>query len=229
MARIIYSALIESIKGSIGGTTFQKNKHGYTIKKKPCIVNPNTTRQNSRKVHFSRASRAWRDLSDAQRLAYNTFATDFPQYTKNNPDSKLTGFEVFVKTNSLRLLRGLTILTAAGADIPNSDTCTYALRGDGSHFYIDITSVNEDEEWLILFFLSRPLVSTKNFIGSAVRYVTWGTNTNQSLERSALYSAIFGVIPTVGNRIALDAVFLADNRPYALARDSQIYDVAAVS
>jgi len=39
MARIIYGAIGTEIRGKVGGTVFQGNKHGYTIKNKGLNTN----------------------------------------------------------------------------------------------------------------------------------------------------------------------------------------------
>ena len=97
MARIIYSGLIESIRGSIAGTTFQANAYGYTIKKKPNIINPNTASQNLRKSYLAKAVRQWRSFIQATRDSWDTFASTYPQYSQHNPSAQLSGYAVFTK------------------------------------------------------------------------------------------------------------------------------------
>jgi len=46
MARIIYGAIGTEIRGKVGGTVFQGNKHGYTIKNKGLNTNNTSSRQS---------------------------------------------------------------------------------------------------------------------------------------------------------------------------------------
>ena len=225
MARIIYTAVVESIRGSIAGTTFQKNKHGYTIKKKPNMVHPNTALQSSRKSILSQASRAWRDLTQNQRDLYDTFASSFPQYAKHNPASQLGGFSDFVRYNCLNLLIGEVIDTDINQSVPDTDSLTYTVRNDSGVLSIGIVSTTGDEDWEILFFLSRSRGASQKFIGTSPKYVKHLSNATQSLTITDEYSAIFGAVPAVGEFVAMDALLIADNSPYVLARDSQIYTV----
>ena len=76
MARIIYSALVTAIRGSVGGTTFQQNQYGSTIKNKPKMIRPRSNQQEKRKIYMTAATQAWGNLTVNRRNAYNTYAYD---------------------------------------------------------------------------------------------------------------------------------------------------------
>lgn len=225
MARIIYTALVESIRGSIAGTTFQRNRHGYTIKKKPNMVNPNTALQNSRKVIFSSVVRSWRDLTSGQRSNYETYASTYPQYAKNNPTSQLSGYEVFVRYNCLRRLTGYSVLTSWAGTVPADDDITVTITNDSGVLKINITVSTETEDWKVLFFLSRPFSPTQNFIGTAPKYVGFLTNVVNSYTATDAYTSLYGSLPAVGDLVALDILFISDVSPYVLSRDSAVITV----
>jgi len=227
MARIIYTGIVESIRGSIGGSTFQANAYGYTIKRKPNVIRPNSFLQNNRKLVFSQVTRAWRGLTQAKRDEYDSWASTYPQYSKYNPESQLSGYAVFVKYNVLRVLSGKTVLTAALGTPPDSDTLTYEVENNAGALSINITSTTGDEEWLILFFLSRKFTASQLFIGTSPKYIKDSTNATQSVTITTEYTNIYGYVPSVGENVALDALLIADNCPKVLARDSSIYTVVA--
>ena len=227
MARIVYTAIVDSIRGSIGGTTFQSNKHGYTVKQKPNMKNPKTSLQATRQAALSKVARAWRDLTSVQRTAYVTFASSFPQYAKHNPTSQLTGYEVFVRYNCLQLLRTNVILAAISQSVPATDTLTYSLTNDSGDIDLAISSTTDDGDWYILFFISRVFGSANNYIGTAPRYIRAGINDTYSFEVQDDYLALFGVTPAIGDVVAMDALLMSGDSPYVLARDSQLYTIAA--
>lgn len=227
MARIIYTGLVESIRGSIGGTTFQRNAYGYTVKRKPNMINPNSALQNARKLIFSRVTRAWRDLTQAKRDEYDSWASTYPQYSKYNPESQLSGYAVFVKYNCLRLLTGASILTATLAVPPDTDTLTYEVENDSGVLKVNITSTTGDEEWIILFFMSRRFTASQLFIGTSPKYIKDSSNATQSVTITTQYTDIFGYVPSPGDLVALDSLLIGADCPKVLARDSDIYTVAA--
>ncbi len=226
MARIQYSGLIDNIRGSIGGTTFQNNKYGYTVKRKPNMVNPNTSLQQRSKNILSEVSRAWRDLSSAERTAYNTFASTYPQYSKYNPTSVLSGYAVFLKYNTLRVLRSNPVLESFSGAPPATDTLSYIIDSTSGTLRIYIDSTTNDEEWDILFFVSRQFSVGQNFVGTRTRYFEHDVNFDGNTDVTALWEAMYGDIPTSGDRVAMDALLIAGDVPYVLARDSQVYTVA---
>lgn len=227
MARIKFSALIEDIRGSIGGTTFQRNAYGYTVKAKPNMVNPNTALQEQRKVIMSQVTRSWRDMTQSQRDAYDTYASTFPQYAKHNPNSQLSGYAVFLKYNFLRVLAGESIRTTIMQSLPTTDTLSYALTNDGGVLKLTITSDNDDEVWNCLFFMSRPFGVAQNFIGTRTRYIADYTNNSQTHSVQSAYAAMFGVTPAIGASVAIAVTLIGEDSPYVLAQDRQILVVAA--
>lgn len=227
MARIVYSALVESIRGSIGGTTFQKNAYGYTVKKKPNIIVPNTGLQTNIKNILSIVTRAWNGLTSAKRAEYVAWASTYPQYAKHNPSSQLSGYAVFVKYNCLRVLGGSPVFTSTLQAPPAADTLSYEVENNVGALAINITSADDSEEWQILFFVSRVFKSTQNFIGTATRFISLSSNATQSEVITTPYTALYGGVPAVGDFVAVDALLIGDNSPKVLARDSQVYQVVA--
>lgn len=225
MARIIYSGLVDSIRGSIAGTTFQSNAYGHTIKKKPNIVKPKSALQNNRKYILSQVTRTWRTMTQSQRDAWNTWASTYPQYAKHNSSAELSGYAVFVKFNCLRFLSGQAIRTTGLAAPAAPDDLTYTVDVTSSVLKIFIDSTTDDEAWYILFFASRQFTSSQKFIGSSPKFITSTSNTDKSIDITNEYTALFGDIPAAGDFVALDALLIGDNAPKVLARDSQIYEV----
>ena len=67
MARITYSGLVTSIRGKVGGTVFQANAYGHTVKNSPNMVRPNTPDQQLSKVILSKAVKLWSEISQPER------------------------------------------------------------------------------------------------------------------------------------------------------------------
>lgn len=227
MARIVYSALIESIRGSIGGTTFQKNAYGYTVKKKPNMCRPNTPDQQVQKIYFSRAVNAWQNLTNAQRTDWNTWASTYPQYAKHNPTSQLSGFAVFTRVHVYRFMTGEAIDTNPSYFDYNEDTLTFTVTLAAGVLRIVVDSLLEEESWRIPLFISRPFSDSQNFVGTRVRYVSWTTSADQSKDITAAYVAKYGILPAVGQKLAVRAICYGDGTGHVLAPQDTVLDVTA--
>jgi len=193
MARIVYSALVESIKGSIGGTTFQKNAYGYTVKKKPNMVNPNTQYQRVQKILFSQASKAWAGLSSAQRSDWNAWASAYPSYSKHNPSSELSGYAVFVRTHVYRFMCGLAVITAPVYTSYSQLNYNWELWRDAALLHVDDMDSLGTGDWYNLCFASRKYTPTQFFIGTAPRFVGFSLDNTDSINIYTRYMQIFGV------------------------------------
>lgn len=209
MARIKYSALVESITGSIQGTTFQRNAYGFTVKGKPNMVNPNTARQNSRKRTFSAATQAWRDLTNSNRSAWEAYANAFPIPSRKNPDAYLSGLAAFTRWAGVNFqLTNIPLANPSGAQgTAVIDEVTLVISG-GSLF-ANIVSTVTNGPWNAFLYLSRPLSPSQGFIKSWQRFVRAGPEATWGDENiTTAYTAIFGAVPAVGALIGAQAVLV---------------------
>jgi hypothetical protein len=227
MARIVYSALIESIRGSIGGTTFQKNAYGYTVKTKPNMCKPNTQNQQAQKILFRLAVSAWTGLTNAQRADWDTWASTYPQYAKHNPTSQLSGFAVFTRVHVYRFMTGEGIDTNPSYFNYNVDTLTFSVTLAAGVLRIVVDSLLEEESWRIPLFISRPFSDSQNFVGTRTRYVTWTTSADQSLVITSAYTDKYGILPAIGQKLAVRAICYGDGTGHVLAPQDTVLDVTA--
>ncbi len=204
-ARIKYTALVDNIRGSIQGTTFQRNAYGFTIKGKPNMVNPNTSRQRSRKNQFSQATQQWKNLTDGERSAWDTYAATFPIPTRSNPDSYLNGFNAFARWHGVAQLGGGTVLLPDPAGAQGtvlSEVGTLQLVTGELHYLSDV--VTTEGPWRGIVFMSRPLSPTQRYVKSWTRFIRAG---NEALladvDVSAQYLQVYGALPAVGQLIGM--------------------------
>lgn len=227
MARIKYTALIEDIRGSIGGTTFQANAYGYTIKRKPNMIRPNTQYQQIQQIYLSQAVKAWNELTDAQRIDWNTWASTYPQYAKHNLSSELSGFAVFTKLHVLRFMSGFNVLANPTYTSYALDTLSYTLVLSGGVLTLNVFSTTESEFWYLNVSASRPFQPSKNFVGTAPRYFFSANNVTNPFGITAAYLSRFGSLPAVGDRIAISIRAFGESNGQVLARADYILTVSA--
>ena len=76
MARIKFGMMMTDARGKLGGHVFTKAKSGATIRTKVTPLNPKTSAQSEARSALGANSQAWRLLSEAQRLAWNSAAQE---------------------------------------------------------------------------------------------------------------------------------------------------------
>lgn len=113
MAQVKLSGLISDIKGSIGGTTFQRSGSGLTMRKKPLPLKAKTNAQTQVRILQSRLNFEWLELTDQQRDTWQSFADFTNGYGLSNRQNQSanTGKMQFLSVNFWILLYGKNLLT----------------------------------------------------------------------------------------------------------------------
>jgi len=210
MARIIYSALVTQIRGSAGGTTFQQNKYGFTVKNKPNTIRPGRNNQNRSKNYLSTVTKWWRAIDDLGRLHWNTFAATFPQFAKRNPDAQLSGQAAFTKWH---LAEYLQFGTAAGVEtnpltvVPMPDNAIIIVSRDGGALIMHFESQNGQPGWNKNFFISRVVQGSQVFVGSSLRYLISTSDDDVDFDITSQYITLFGRLPEIGDQVNFGVQF----------------------
>jgi hypothetical protein len=215
MARIIYGGLVTEIKGSMGGTTFQSNRYGFTVKNKANVSKSGTQDQALQKVRLQGLSRQWASLTDAERASWNSYATTYPTRSAKNPTAYLSGYNLFLRYNQNFMMTEPANILAEPVNIPAplGQASLYIIE-DGGGLEIFINDVTSPVGWYFLPYLSRPIPDGQSYIKSltkAMGYDYATTGTTRSIVCTAAYTAAFGSLPGVGARLAVDATIFQED------------------
>lgn len=236
MARIKYTALVESIRGSIQGTTFQRNAYGYTVKGKPNMVNPNTSTQSRSKKNMTGIAQAWSSLSSTNRAAWNTWAETNPVPSRLNPDAMLTGFAQFTRWHNIRWLYqyGSVLANPSGAVGTIESLQFNVVRNPMAQIAVVLIEdvIYTEGPWVALAFLSRPLKQTQQFVKSWTRFIgadgvaEIDPGVGQAeIDLPPVYSNIFGALPLVGDRVALRMAFQNTTNGQLITQSAEVVTV----
>jgi hypothetical protein len=209
MARIKYSGLIDEINGSIGGTTFQRNRYGFTIKRKPSGTTSATSSQSIRRLSLYRVQQNWIALSNADHDNWNTYASTFPSPTRLNPASFLNGVNLYEKYHLLRAVGITSILNDPNGAQQTLSFDGFELDSSGGTMTMESNITVSGANWLFLIFLSRPVSSTSTLSKSKTRFISQSTVSGfLSKEIQNEYINIFGFIPVRNDFIQFRRVLL---------------------
>ena len=123
MALLKLGGLITKISGKIGGQIMGTSNSGNYIKSNSYSQNPNTPNQSRQKAKIGLISQLWRNLTQAQRNAWESGTTDYPYINRVGDTVFYTGFSLFNKLNLnrqvLELPPNLSIPTFTPISLPN--------------------------------------------------------------------------------------------------------------
>ena len=214
--KIKFASTIAQGSGSLGGTTFSRNRYGAYARSKILPVNPNTARQSAVRSAFSTLNALWSGLTAAQRQAWETYGLNTTAVDSMGNSIVLPGRQWFVGNNALRLQAGLSIVEAGPTTfgLPNMTKPVPTITA-GDPISLAFTAT---DEWAtavggaLLLFTSRPKAPVVNFFKGPYVY--------------AGKVAGAATAPTSPQTIAAPFVYAADQRVFwravALTADGRV-------
>ncbi len=126
MAQVKYGGGIIQASGSIAGNTFARNRFGNYIRARTKPVNPKSARQTGARIVIMYLAEQWREspMDDAKRLAWETYAAGVAWLNKLGETVKLTGYNMFIRSNAALIAAGGSLVINGPPDIglPPGDT-----------------------------------------------------------------------------------------------------------
>lgn len=165
--------------GSIGGTVWSRNRFGAYIRNRSVPVNPNTDRQVAVRNAVRALTIAWEQtLTQVQRDAWDTYASNVIWTNKLGQAVNLTGLNHYIRSNTVRVMNAIaavdaapTIFNLATAELELAVTASEATQdltidGDGGADW-----VGEADAWQF-FYMGLPQNSNIKFFGGPYRLLT---------------------------------------------------------
>ncbi len=156
MARVLFGAGVTSMKGSIGGSTFQTNTSGNIVRSRPATKKRQTANQSNSIARFAALSSAWSDLSLANKILYNDFAAANQKTNKFGQLKTLTGFAMFQSINSWLLFFNLPLLTVPPAFSIPAPVIDYTVSLNANDLTINSFNRTLASNELLLVFTTFP-------------------------------------------------------------------------
>lgn len=176
-ALVKYGGGIIQMSGSIAGNTFARNRSGNYMRARTKPVNPNSERQGNIRASLSALVEAWTDeLTDAQRIAWRLYADTVAMTNRLGESIKLSGFNHYVRSNSIRLFSGASRIdpgpTEFSLPVVDPDLTVTCKNDNRMDIAFDDTMpwCDIDGEQIMLF-MGSPQNPGKNFFAGPWRYM----------------------------------------------------------
>jgi hypothetical protein len=228
------SALVETMSGSQGDSTFSTGRAGDYIRRRVDPAQPRTANQVARRNSFSTASSAWRLLTAGQRAGWRNLAATVTLTNRYGATYKPTGQQLFVGTFATADNAGVIISNDAPGSIvqPAAVEITELLTKRGAAAANDVLTLKHSG------FAAGPvfnIYATGNYSagreyvapGSLKFILTSDTNAgNTVVDFKAAWEAIFGR-PAIGSKITV-SVQVVSQAGFASPKTSRTNVVIAV-
>lgn len=131
---------IAEASGTIGGTTYSRNRYGAYTRKRSNPVNPDTEAQRGARNVFAQTAQEWRTgLTAAERMAYNAAAALQTFTDTLGQTYTLSGQALFMKLNIPRIQNGSSIFTAVPVHGAPVTVHSVSVTADSSPDLIELT------------------------------------------------------------------------------------------
>lgn len=182
MGLVKYGGGITQISGSIGGDVHARNRSGNYIRPRTKPINPNTALQVAARACISFLVEYWAEtLTQAQRDAWDLYASNVAMLNRLGETTHLTGMNMFVRGNAFRtrysialVPGGPVVFTIADSDPTLSIAISEATNQVTVTFDDTMAWASEDGAFLTML-NGAPQNPQRTFFGGpykGIRYLT---------------------------------------------------------
>ena len=196
--KVNFGAIVSEGRGSIGGTTFSRNRGGAYSRNRTIPTDPATAAQIAQRARFATISASWATLTDAQR---NTWQQAVSEYVYTDVFGKAhvySPFVLFQQCNLNLLLIGSTMITEA---VPPQEKINYeGLTITATSVVQDIvinTGISQAGPNQATAYYATPMYSPGiSYVKNKFRYMNFipAEDPTQSYGFNGEYSAVFGLL-----------------------------------
>lgn len=201
MALIEYSALVNAIRGRIGGSIFQGGAAGPIIRARCLPVNRNTPRQIRARSIAASLQSEWISLTEDQRNLWKGFVQYNPIHQQRNTALFINGQQAFLKANAIRLQYGFPVLTD-----PQFNKCDHTpidadLSLSGPNLFITYDRNPIPTEEFVILKVTIPVPVTWNNPRGLEKVLVFTTTAAITLNITTEYDNLYKKTPVSGDTL----------------------------
>lgn len=213
MARVKLSGLLSDISGSVAGMTFQKSLSGLILRKKPIPLNPQSSSQLNQRSIITYLQNLWISLSQSDRNKWIYFLSWSNQTQNHNSKLLISGYQLFIKYQSARMLAGIPPLLSFVFEPINKPDLPFSFYNPGVTFYILFYDYVTNSQYFFNLFLSSPVNVGTKFRNYGLKFMPVFFTENRQYYLYDSYLKYFGKIPLPGQQVNYKIYWFGINSP----------------
>ena len=211
MAKIKFGLVVTDARNKLGGHVFSKNRAGAYLRTLVTPVNPRSSTQTSVRALFGQISKAWSELTEAQRNAWRSAVDSWKRTDVFGDLKRPDGKALHQRLNQQAQVVGYSpILTPAEPSEVASDIATsviLSLTGTS----LDITPLSASTDSTIQLFATPQMSQGTQFVKDKLRVIYFAKG--DVFAKAAAYTAYvarFGV-PALNDNIHIGIRYIDAN------------------
>lgn len=193
--------ICDPTSGKIGNQVYQGGRFGQVVRTRAIPTNPKTTDQTLARSILTTCAKAWKALTEAQRLLWNAAATTVKSSPRLGMSGILDGEQLFVRLNANLLTIGGDMVDTPPAipDIPPIPVSGLVITNAAGVITLKLTTTGTPADGTMLR-VSKPF-SPGVYRTPELNYVgTLASPVNNQIDISTVYKAKYGS-PAVGSKV----------------------------
>lgn len=180
MSLVLYGNGVVDNRGSVGGSTYSRSRAGATIRAKTSPTQWKSDLRQQAKGKLATISQQWANiLTDAERVAWNSFALITPSTNVFGQTTYLSGQSWFCKCNVNLLNAGATLLTAppASPSVPGLISLTIVPDSSaGGSVGITYTDAGLPADFYLSMKFTQPISPGIYYVNNLLRQILYAHN-----------------------------------------------------
>ena len=201
--KVKFGAIVVDGRNKIGGHVISKNRAGSYMRTKVTPTNPQTVAQLGVRSRFAGLSSAWKDLTDAQRLAWNSAVAAFAKTDIFGDLKNPSGFNLHQALNNNLLNIGETAITtpAASEAVGAFASSSFTIANTVQAMSLAFAAVTDDNHKTIV--MATPAISPGRYnINNQYRQIAvLAAEQASAYDALAEYQAVFGDVGGTGQKV----------------------------
>lgn len=199
-----------AISGSVGGTTYSRNRYGLYIRARSIPVNPQSIRQGAIRAFFSLLTSAWHNLSDANRAGWQLYADNTPRTNRVGSPIILSANAAYMGANMIRKEAGLDTIDTPPTELTlGTFTPPGTISLGGST--ITMTGLASTDPWMttdgaMIVYASDPKNPSVNFCKGPYKRAAAVLGQNASTTMNIVASNLSDNPPTAGQKVFIRVI-----------------------
>lgn len=204
--KIKFGALVVDGRGKIGGQVASKNRAGAYLRNKVTPTNPQTPDQLAVRATLASLSSRWRDLTEAQRVGWNSAVEEFTTTDIFGDTVVPSGKNLFTRLNAVLVAIGASEIDDAPSAVAIIEPTLVIQTNAAGTPALSLTVGNLDGDQTYQILATAPLSAGKFFVKSEYRQIAaMDGGESQPFDILSVYVAKFGAL-IAGKKVFIKAI-----------------------